>query len=62
MDSRRFDKLARSVSSVLSRRSVSRGLAVVAGAVAVSGLVPVGFGLHLADLAAKRKKKKDCRK
>ena len=62
MDSRRFDNLARSVSSVLSRRSVSRGLAVAAGAVGVSGLVPAGFGLHLEDVAAKKKKKKDCRK
>ena len=61
MDDRRFDSLARSLSSGLSRRSVSRGVATIAGVAGLSGLLTIGLGLD-PEVADAKKKKKGCRK
>lgn len=56
MEGDRFDGLTRKMASLLSRRTVARGVAGVAGAAALGGLL-IG-----SDADAKKKKKKDCRK
>ncbi|MCA9878568.1 MAG: hypothetical protein KC442_12325 [Thermomicrobiales bacterium] len=56
MEGDRFDGLTRRMASLLSRRTVTRGGAGIAGAVALGGL------LGDSDVEAKKKKKKDCRK